>query len=322
MTVRLGAERVGARRPAGSTSRWTGGAYPMAPLPGGPAGGRRRRGCPPGTDYAFRLDGGDPLPTRARRASRTGPTGRAGPTTTPPSRWTRRRVARGAGERRGDLRAARRHVHPGGDARRRDRAARPPDGARRHGRRADAARRVPRRARLGLRRDRPVGRARALRRARTRSSGSWTPATPAGSPSSSTSSTTTSARATGSRSFGPYFTDVYTTPWGPAVNLDQPGSDEVRAFIVGNALMWLRDYHLDGLRLDAVHALQDHRAVHLLEELAVAVDALSAADRAVAGARRRVRPQQPAADHRRARPAATAWPRSGTTTSTTRCTRW
>ena len=77
--------------------------------------------------------------------------------------------------------------------------------------------------------------------------------------------------------FGPYFTDVYSTPWGPAVNLDQPGSDEVRSFITGNALMWLRDYHLDGLRLDAVHAFQDHRAVHLLEELAVAVDALAAA---------------------------------------------
>jgi malto-oligosyltrehalose trehalohydrolase len=78
-------------------------------------------------------------------------------------------------------------------------------------------------------------------------------------------------------SFGPYFTQVYATPWGPAVNLDQPWSDEVRSFIVGNALMWLRDYHLDGLRLDAVHAFQDNRAVHLLEELAVAADALSAA---------------------------------------------
>jgi maltooligosyltrehalose trehalohydrolase len=80
-------------------------------------------------------------------------------------------------------------------------------------------------------------------------------------------------------SFGPYFTDVYTTPWGPAVNLDQPGSDEVRAFITGNALMWLRDYHVDGLRLDAVHALQDHRAVHILEELAAAVDELATASR-------------------------------------------
>lgn len=77
--------------------------------------------------------------------------------------------------------------------------------------------------------------------------------------------------------FGPYFTEAHSTPWGPAVNLDQPGSDEVRAFITGNALMWLRDYHLDGLRLDAVHALADKRAVHLLEELSAAVAALSAA---------------------------------------------
>ena len=65
------------------------------------------------------------------------------------------------------------------------------------------------------------------------------------------------------------------TPWGPAVNLDQPGSDEVRAFIIENAIMWLRDYHLDGLRLDAVHALEDHRALHLLEQLAAEVQALA-----------------------------------------------
>jgi maltooligosyltrehalose trehalohydrolase len=76
--------------------------------------------------------------------------------------------------------------------------------------------------------------------------------------------------------FGPYFTTAHTTPWGPAVNLDQPGSDEVRAFLIGNALMWLRDYHLDGLRLDAVHALEDHRALHFLEELAAEVQGLAA----------------------------------------------
>jgi maltooligosyltrehalose trehalohydrolase len=76
--------------------------------------------------------------------------------------------------------------------------------------------------------------------------------------------------------YGPYFTDAYRTPWGPAVNLDHAGSDEVRAFIVENALMWLRDYHLDGLRLDAVHAMRDGRAVHILEELAVAVAGLRA----------------------------------------------
>jgi malto-oligosyltrehalose trehalohydrolase len=76
--------------------------------------------------------------------------------------------------------------------------------------------------------------------------------------------------------FGPYFTEAHVTPWGPAVNLDQPGSDEVRAFLIGNALMWLRDYHLDGLRLDAVHALEDHRALHFLEELTTEVQALAA----------------------------------------------
>ena len=74
--------------------------------------------------------------------------------------------------------------------------------------------------------------------------------------------------------FGPYFTGAHTTPWGPAVNLDQPGSDEVRAFLIENALMWLRDFHIDALRLDAVHALQDNRALHFLTELAIAAESL------------------------------------------------
>ncbi|MGW0791132.1 malto-oligosyltrehalose trehalohydrolase [Streptomyces sp. NPDC002911] len=75
--------------------------------------------------------------------------------------------------------------------------------------------------------------------------------------------------------FGPYFTDTHHTPWGTAVNLDAPGSDEVRAYLLGSALAWLRDYHLDGLRLDAVHALADGRALTFLEELSTAVDALA-----------------------------------------------
>ncbi|MET8884348.1 malto-oligosyltrehalose trehalohydrolase [Streptomyces rubiginosohelvolus] len=75
--------------------------------------------------------------------------------------------------------------------------------------------------------------------------------------------------------FGPYFTDTHHTPWGSAVNLDAPGSDEVRAFLLGSALAWLRDYRLDGLRLDAVHALADTRALTFLEELSAAVDALA-----------------------------------------------
>lgn len=77
--------------------------------------------------------------------------------------------------------------------------------------------------------------------------------------------------------FGPYFADRYKTPWGPAVNLDGPGSDEVRRFLIDNALMWLRDYHFDGLRLDAIHAIFDASAVHFLEELAYEVNLLEAA---------------------------------------------
>jgi maltooligosyltrehalose trehalohydrolase len=71
--------------------------------------------------------------------------------------------------------------------------------------------------------------------------------------------------------FGPYFTDKYATPWGQAVNLDGEASDEVRRFFIDNALMWLREYHFDGLRLDAVHAIVDTSAVHFLEELALQV---------------------------------------------------
>ena len=79
--------------------------------------------------------------------------------------------------------------------------------------------------------------------------------------------------------FGPYLDESLSSPWGTAVNLGRPGSDMVRRFIIDNALMWLRDYHVDGLRLDAVHALVDDRAVHLLEELADEVSALSAFER-------------------------------------------
>jgi len=75
--------------------------------------------------------------------------------------------------------------------------------------------------------------------------------------------------------FGPYFSDAYKTPWGPAVNLDVQGSFEARRFFIDNALMWLRDYHFDGLRLDAVHALQDNSAIHFLEQLSLEVRALS-----------------------------------------------
>ncbi|HKR68590.1 MAG TPA: malto-oligosyltrehalose trehalohydrolase [Streptosporangiaceae bacterium] len=76
--------------------------------------------------------------------------------------------------------------------------------------------------------------------------------------------------------FGPYFAGQHQTNWGDGVNLDGPGSDEVRRFVIDNALSWLRDYHLDGLRLDAVHAIADDSATHLLEQLSAEVAALAA----------------------------------------------
>ena len=76
--------------------------------------------------------------------------------------------------------------------------------------------------------------------------------------------------------FGPYFTDKHKTPWGSAVNFDDAWSDEVRRFFIDNALMWLRDFHVDALRVDAVHAIVDTSAVHFLEQLQREVGALSA----------------------------------------------
>jgi len=77
--------------------------------------------------------------------------------------------------------------------------------------------------------------------------------------------------------FGPYLTKTHHTPWGDAVNFEDAGSDEVRRFFCDNALMWLRDYHLDGLRLDAVHAFVDRSAVHFMEQLSAEVEALALA---------------------------------------------
>ncbi len=76
--------------------------------------------------------------------------------------------------------------------------------------------------------------------------------------------------------FGPYINEDRKTPWGGAVNLDQEGSDEVRRFFVDNALMWLKEYHCDGLRFDAVHAFIDLSAVHFMEQLSIEVERLGA----------------------------------------------
>ena len=75
--------------------------------------------------------------------------------------------------------------------------------------------------------------------------------------------------------FGPYFTDRHHTDWGAAVNFDGADSHEVRRFVIDNAIMWLRDYHCDGLRIDAVHAIADESPIHILEQLSAEVDALA-----------------------------------------------
>lgn len=76
--------------------------------------------------------------------------------------------------------------------------------------------------------------------------------------------------------FGPYLVDSHRTPWGSAVNLEDAGSDQVRRFFCDNAIMWMRDFRVDGLRLDAVHAFIDRSAIHFLEQLSAEVESLGA----------------------------------------------
>ncbi|HEX4342123.1 MAG TPA: malto-oligosyltrehalose trehalohydrolase [Verrucomicrobiae bacterium] len=75
--------------------------------------------------------------------------------------------------------------------------------------------------------------------------------------------------------YGPYFTKKFATFWGQGINFDGPQSGEVRRFFCDNALMWMRDFHFDGLRLDAVHGIVDTSAIHILEQLKSEVDQLS-----------------------------------------------
>jgi len=76
--------------------------------------------------------------------------------------------------------------------------------------------------------------------------------------------------------YGPYITEKHHTPWGGAINFEGEGSDEVRRFFCDNALMWMGEYHIDGLRLDAVHEYIDRSAVHFMEQLSSETRALSA----------------------------------------------
>lgn len=75
--------------------------------------------------------------------------------------------------------------------------------------------------------------------------------------------------------YGPYLTSKYCTPWGQAVNFDDAWCDGVRRYVVENVLMWFRDFHIDALRLDAVHAINDFSTVHILEEIRQQVDRLT-----------------------------------------------
>jgi maltooligosyltrehalose trehalohydrolase len=68
-------------------------------------------------------------------------------------------------------------------------------------------------------------------------------------------------------SFGPYFTDKYNTPWGPAINFDDAGCDGVRRYYTENLLMWFRDFRIDAVRMDAVHAIKDFSPTHILREM-------------------------------------------------------
>jgi maltooligosyltrehalose trehalohydrolase len=76
-----------------------------------------------------------------------------------------------------------------------------------------------------------------------------------------------------SADFGDYFTDLYKTPWGQSLNFDASGSDEVRRYFIENALQWVTDFHVDALRLDAIHAIVDPSAIPFLQELAGEVHA-------------------------------------------------
>ena len=263
-----------------------------------------RSGMAPTT--RFLLDG-DPTPlpdprsplAAARRARR-----RRGSTTTPGSPGPTPRWRGVDAARVGRLRAARRHLHRRGDAGRGGRAARPPGRPGRRPRRADAGGGVPGRGTAGGTTGCTRTRCTSPTAGRTRSSGSSTPATRAGSGSASTSSTTTSGRrATTCRGSGPTSPTSTRRRGARRSTSTTTGASRCGAGSIDNALMWLRDYHLDALRLDAVHALADDSPVHLLAELSREVDALSVRRTPAADPDRRVRPQPAAARCRPSRPA-------------------
>jgi maltooligosyltrehalose trehalohydrolase len=119
--------------------------------------------------------------------------------------------------------------------------------------------------------------------------------------------------------YGPYLTDRYRTPWGPAMNVDGPGSDAVRAYLAGVALRWFEEFHVDALRLDAADQIPDRSAVHILAELAMRTEELAEQ----LGGRLHLIAESDLNDPRMVTPlaAGSGWTPSGPTTSTTPCTR-
>ena len=121
--------------------------------------------------------------------------------------------------------------------------------------------------------------------------------------------------------FGPYFTDRYRSPWGQAINFDGPESDEVVRFFIENALHWVRDFHIDALRLDAIHGIVDCNAQPFLRLLAEAVHEFAGQSGTQDLSDCRERPERCALHPTGDRPEGTDWMRNGATTFITLCTR-
>ena len=238
-----------------------------------------------------------PDPTRGRGVSRPASTSARAPSTPRRFAWTDQALDRPAARRRGDLRAARRHLHPGGHLRRRARPARPPARPRRRPRRADAGQRVQRHPQLGLRRRALVRRPRAVRRP------GRLPALrrrlPRGRPRRDPGRRLQPPRPVGelpAASSGPTSRRARNT-WGDLVNLDGEGSAEVRRYILDNARMWLA--RLPRRRAAARRRARARRRLRRAPARGAGDRGGRAvgAPRPAADADRRVRPQRPGAGH-------------------------
>ena len=285
-------------------------------------GSRRDPALADGTDYAFSIDGGEPRPDPRSPWQPDGVARLVALGRPRAVRLARRRLSAarlGVGR---PLRAARRHVHDRqARSTRRSSASTISCELGRQPRRADAGRRVPRCARMGIRRRRPVSRRRAA-----------------------TADRTVCKRfvaAAHDRGLAVLLDVVYnhfgpdgnylgasgrTCPTGTRRSGVRPSTLTDRAATRCDASssttpsQWLRDYHFDGLRLDAVHAFLDTSAVHFLEQLSAEVDQLEAALGAPDDAHRGERPGRSARRATARAGTVTAWMRSGTTSSTMHCT--